>query len=448
MMLLSTARPSPESVLRGRTVVFVGAGSLSKFAFYRAARSWGLRVILFHGPTDSLPEDCADLTFVVADLSDHLRDVELASEITGILVANDIQPGAVLTLWEDCVPLAALVANTLGLAGIPYQAALAAKSKFLTQSVLNGADANSEPQFGSRCVRCPSIEAVDDAVAYVGLPALLKLEYGSSAVGVIPVHSVEETRQMWLRIHDSLRCEEDCRGVGLGFGPSIVLTELLSGSEHDVDVVIHRGDVIAAFVTDNGPTRLPRYAEATAWMPGAGPDIEQTALVQCATDTCRGIGLQHGTFNVELIRSPKGPRVIDVNARMGGFYIRDWILEVWGYDILLAAILCAFDMKPPACGRPRGSIVGAMLSPSLYGRWLSEDKNRQRLVDVATSMAAIVNVFSHDLSYSDLADEPWGSVGVFGNSLPEAREALISLWIRTGLDEVEPDLWRRLPSVD
>jgi len=133
---------------------------------------------------------------------------------------------------------------------------------------------------------------------------------------------------------------------------------------------------------------------------------------------------------------------------MGGFYIRDWILEVWGYDILLAAILCAFDMEPPSCGTPRGSIVGAMLSPSLYGRWLADENNRQRLADVATAEAAILNVFSQDASYSDLADEPWGSIGVFRNSLPEARKALISFWIQSGLDKVEPDLWRHLPGGD
>jgi carnosine synthase len=43
--------------------------------------------------------------------------------------------------------------------------------------------------------------------------------------------------------------------------------EFIEGSEHDVDIVMFDGQTVAAFVTDNGPTRMPYFSETAAAMP-------------------------------------------------------------------------------------------------------------------------------------------------------------------------------------
>jgi carnosine synthase len=43
--------------------------------------------------------------------------------------------------------------------------------------------------------------------------------------------------------------------------------EYIEGTEHDVDIIIFQRQLIAAFVSDNGPTRQGRFTETTALMP-------------------------------------------------------------------------------------------------------------------------------------------------------------------------------------
>ena len=101
----------------------------------------------------------------------------------------------------------------------------------------------------------------------IPLPAVLKLEFGSSAVGVKHVYSLREAVQHVQDVQDTLRSEQDHPGVGLGHGCSLILMPRLLGSEHDVDVVLFEGQLMAAFVTDNGPTRLPLCSETAATLP-------------------------------------------------------------------------------------------------------------------------------------------------------------------------------------
>ena len=104
-------------------------------------------------------------------------------------------------------------------------------------------------------------------VYQIQLPAVLKLEFGSSAVGVKHVHSLQEAVQHVQLAQETLHFELDHPGVGLGHGHALIMMPRLVGSEHDVDVVLFEGQLMAAYVSDNGPTRLPLCAETAAAMP-------------------------------------------------------------------------------------------------------------------------------------------------------------------------------------
>lgn len=51
-----------------------------------------------------------------------------------------------------------------------------------------------------------------------GMPAVLKLEYGSSACGVVLVATKEDALAKFRQIRAELSSEGDHGGVGLGFG--------------------------------------------------------------------------------------------------------------------------------------------------------------------------------------------------------------------------------------
>lgn len=111
---------------------------------------------------------------------------------------------------------------------------------------------------------------------------MLKLEFGSSAVGVKHVHNFQEAVEHVKHLQDTLRSEADRPGVGLGHGYSLLLMPCLLGTEHDVDVVLFEGQLVAAFLSDNGPTRLPLCAETAAVM----PSVLRNGETSCRQHSC------------------------------------------------------------------------------------------------------------------------------------------------------------------
>jgi carnosine synthase len=111
--------------------------------------------------------------------------------------------------------------------------------------------------------------------------------------------------------------------------------EYIEGTEHDVDIIIFQRQLIAAFVSDNGPTRQGRFTETPVLMPSCLLPDREGQLVTAAYQCCTEIGLVDGVFNVEMKMTKTGPNLIEINARMGGFYLRNWILTCYGIDLLL-----------------------------------------------------------------------------------------------------------------
>ena len=61
-----------------------------------------------------------------------------------------------------------------------------------------------------------------------------------------------------------------------------------------------------------------------------------------------------GVFHVELKYTSRGPRLIEVNCRMGGGPVRNTNLLVWGVDLVEEHLLtCAgIPSRPPVAARP------------------------------------------------------------------------------------------------
>uniref|UniRef100_U3KCI6 ATP-grasp domain-containing protein n=1 Tax=Ficedula albicollis TaxID=59894 RepID=U3KCI6_FICAL len=154
-------------------------------------------------------------------------------------------------------------------------------------------------------------------------------------------HNAGQCHAHAARLWRDLRDDADHPGIGLGWGNAMLLMEYVPGTEHDVDLVVFEGRLLGAWVSDNGPTRVPAFLETAACLPSCLPADRQAQLVRAALECCRACGLRDGVFNVELKLGPAGPRLLEINPRMGGFYLRDWIREVYGPDLLLAAVLVA-----------------------------------------------------------------------------------------------------------
>jgi len=377
------AARSQRHRLAGRTVLVVGGVNVSKRFVWHAARESGVRVVLANdrpvGPDDGLGSELCGEVIVPRLNLDHSRtgDEANALAIVDDLRRRGIVVDGVITFWEDCTVVAALVAAQLGLRGNPVAAQRTAKDKLATSRALAAAPpfgieiAPAGPTLLPPFVELETPDDVDGAAARkLRYPAVLRFRFGAGAVGTRVVRSRDEARAEAQRlvalIGDADAADSLYPGYGFRFGngaSSVLLTSFADGSEHDVDLLLFDGELIDAWVTDNGPTDLPLCAETCAVMPSRLSAARQQQLISAAWLACRRVGLENGAANVEFKLSSTGPKIIEINGRLGGFYIPEWTRRIWGFDVATACFQIACGIRPVGRVRrtPRAAIAGVLV---------------------------------------------------------------------------------------
>ncbi|NXW52411.1 CRNS1 synthase, partial [Nyctiprogne leucopyga] len=424
-------------LVEGKDILLIGAGGISKSFVWEAARAYGLRIHLVESDPEHFAAELVE-TFLPYDSREHRRDEEHAERVTELVRARGLRPHACLSYWDDCVVLAALVCQHLGLRGNPPAAVRVAKQKSRTHQHLQRCHRGHPPPstFAVPCHRLQSHEDVERAAGTVPFPAVAKLEFGAGGVGVRLVENTEQCHAHATQLWHDLRDDADHPGIGLGWGNAMLLMEYVPGTEHDVDVVIFDGRLVGAWVSDNGPTRLPAFLETAACLPSCLPADRQAQLVRAALSCCLACGLRDGVFNVELKLAPGGPRLLEINPRMGGFYLRDWIQEVYGPDLLLAAVLVALGVPPvlPARPTPRTHLVGVMCLGSEHGEVLGGGGGLETLRVLQGRGLIRLNRLFEAAEGAGGYEEPCLSVACDGGTRAEATLRLLGLCQALGID--------------
>ncbi|XP_054027660.1 carnosine synthase 1 isoform X1 [Dryobates pubescens] len=424
-------------LVEGKDILLIGAGGVSKSFVWAAARDYGLKIHLVESDPEHFAAGLVE-TFLPYDSREHRRDEEHAERVAELLRSRGIRPHACLSYWDDCVVLAALVCQLLGLRGCPPAAVRVAKQKSRTHQHLQRCRRGRPPPaaFAVPCRRLQSHGDVERAAGTVPFPAVAKLEFGAGAVGVRLVENAGQCHAHAARLWRDLRDDDDHPGIGLGWGNAMLLMEYVPGTEHDVDLVVFQGRLLGAWVSDNGPTRLPAFLETAACLPSCLPADRQAQLVRAALRCCQACGLRDGVFNVELKLGPTGPRLLEINPRMGGFYLRDWIREIYGPDLLLAAVLVALGVPPvlPARPVPRGHLAGVMCLGSEHGVALGGGGGLAALQALHERGLVRLNRLFEETAGDGEYEEPCLSVACAGETRAEACLRLLGLCQALGID--------------
>ncbi|XP_060084792.1 carnosine synthase 1-like isoform X2 [Ylistrum balloti] len=428
---------SQRHLMQGKTILVIGAGGFSKRFIWKAAQDYGIKIFLVNDVEDSFVSENVD-KFLQYDFSDHMQDDRHARNIIQLLSTDIDDVDGCCTFWEDCGPLAANICDKMKYCGAGLRGALIAKKKSSTQHLLRQrtADIPHFPRtylYTGRSAAIRQSEQIASAAKHVQFPAVLKLEYGSSAVGVKLVKDEEECRAEYERIRSCLRQESDHPGIGLGHGNDMMLMEYYEGTEHDIDIIIYQRRLIAAFISDNGPTRPGTFTETAALMPTCLPPDKAAQLKTAAYQCCTEIGLVNGVFNVEMIMTSTGPKLLEINARMGGFYLRDWIKSCYEVDILLCSFMIAAGVKPilPRTITPRCHIMGVMCVPSAHKETLSRVSVRNKIYTLHESNTIRYNELDNEESlegdFDEEVEEPFSNFAVIAEDLETAKSELLRL---------------------
>jgi biotin carboxylase len=390
--------------VEGSTVVVVGAGYLGKRRLYERIAELGARITVVDETghwSQRLVADGLAAHWVAAPIAGD-ADADAAA-VVDALAGEGIRPDAVLTFWETSVPVAARAAAALGLPGNPVAAVDAARSKLRTREESARAGLPTP-----RSQRVRSLDELFAAAEAIGFPSVVKPEFGASAVGCVRIDSFESLPGVYKIVRSELATTDV---VDLRAGNDLLLEEYLDGVEFDVDLVLHDGECVFSSVSQNWPTAEPSFQETGLHCPpdhGAKP---VRRLVQLCVETVQAFGFRCGVLHVEGKCTSRGPRIVEVNARMGGGRIHHIVEAVWGVDLIEAHVRGALGLPQELAPsrKPRCAVVNALLYAPATGRLAALDFTEATKAD----LGPLVDVAA------DVGQEVDGPDRVFATALAE-----------------------------
>ncbi len=237
----------------------------------------------------------------------------------------------VLTYEETRVEAAAGLATALGLRTSPPEAVHACRDKFTGREALKRAGV---PQAES--VAVAGLEEARVAAARIGYPVVVKPRALSASCGVTFVAGPEELERAF---HEAGRIWFDEVPT---YERPILVEEFLDGPEISVEAVCRDGQVTALFVAHKSLGYAPGFEETGHLVRADESLLHDATLLKVLQDAHSAVGLTDTVTHTELRLTVTGPRVVEINARVGGDRIPYLGGLATGVDIgLVAADLAA-----------------------------------------------------------------------------------------------------------
>ncbi|XP_074653690.1 carnosine synthase 1-like [Tubulanus polymorphus] len=423
---------SQKFAMWGKTLVVLGKGRASKQYMWSIAKEDNIKIIIVDRKTGNIPDVAG---FIDYDPSDHTRDDQHATNIVELLNRNGLKIDGCCTITEDSVVLCAQICELLSLKGIGVSGAKIAKKKSSCLKTVREICG----KYAEKCFHVETERDIDESS--VRYPCVMKREFGGGAVGVKLVENIDDAKAYFNLVKRVVESDEVSLISGKSFGTSMMMTRYLEGTEHDVQVVVFDGQLIAAFVCDNGPTRKPSFYETSLCMPSRLSAERAEQLISAAYRCGSAIGLVTGVYNVEMMMTSDGPKLIEINARMGGFYVGNWIRECYGVDFVRCVYMCACGVRPHVykC-RPRGQILGVTCLWSLHAHLLTRMDEIDDLRNSGEVLFYPIYYAPGEVVAADAADFHIGYLGVKADGLDEAKQKLLEVCERFHISSTDYDV--------
>lgn len=359
MSSVATQTDGPPALAGKRLLVVLGSYR-SKRHIYERARELGVRLAVLDGPGHWV-RTCAG----PSDLVERHLSVDLAPLSTFVDRAVEAVSGAgvsfdgIGTIDEFAGGFTARIAKRVGLPFHSIGAADLARDKHRAREACAAAGLP-----GPAFARIESASDLAGAGDRVGFPAVLK---PVSGVGSVQTYKVEGPRDLAERYENiaaevnrarsTLRVElsSDRNWFDLMWSgvPTLTLESWIEGPKFDVDLLIDQGEVVYAHATDDLEPCGLRDVRRVA--PAGLETGAESELITHAAACVRALGFRRGAFNVEVKRTVRGPRMIEVNGRLGGYSTTDIHRAVWGVDLVEQWLRSSLDLPltprelKPAC---------------------------------------------------------------------------------------------------
>ncbi|GAA2659773.1 MULTISPECIES: ATP-grasp domain-containing protein [Actinosynnema] len=258
-------------------------------------------------------------------------------------------PVAGVLCWDEArIHAASFAAQALGLRNGDPDVVWGLRDKGRTRAALAEAGV---PQPGS-----VPVKTVDEAVAAadrLGYPAILKPRGLGASLGVIKVEDADQVRANFA----FTLAAEGPEPVVFDTDQPVLVEEFVSGEEISVDSAVVDGVVTPLFVGRKVVGYHPYAEEVGHFVSADDPLLTDPALVDALRRTHEALRFTDGFTHSEFMLTAEGPKVIEVNGRLGGDMIPYLGKLATGVDPGLAAAAAATGGTPDLT-RTRSGVAG------------------------------------------------------------------------------------------
>ncbi|MEW1760540.1 ATP-grasp domain-containing protein [Streptomyces cyaneofuscatus] len=227
-----------------------------------------------------------------------VTEIALRQPITGVT-----------TYLEHHVELTAQLAEELGLPGADPDAVAACRDKARTRQLLAE---HSVPS--ARSVLVSSAEEAVAAADAIGYPVVIKPRGLGGSAGV---HRADYREHV--TAHYDNAAAATLIGLEASAVPGVLVEEYLHGPEISVECAVRgRGDVHIAAITRKRLGAEPAFLETGHLVSATDPLLDDPDLHHVVTSAIKAVGITTGILHVEVRLTRQGPRIIEINARLGG----------------------------------------------------------------------------------------------------------------------------------
>jgi hypothetical protein len=289
--------------------------------------------------------DLGPITFLVND-SPHVRRIGevlarcgrvvplIGDRLVDLARVRALGPAAILTFSEPMLPTTAWLADALGL---PFHTVAA--TRMLTNKVRQRERLRATGVDDVRSRPVSSMAHWPGARAFVGLPAVLKPVHGQGSRYTHVVYDDDSARRLLASM------------LTVVPGSTVVVEELLLGRPSmpfgdyvSVESACGPSGIAHLAVTGKLPLVAP-FRETGRFWPALLSSAERAAITELVTRALRALEVGVGLTHTEIKLTDAGPRIIEVNGRLGG-HINGLSKQVARVDLVRLAGELALGQVP------------------------------------------------------------------------------------------------------